>query len=190
MNLLAGCAAIAVLELDATLVAQTMVSRPLVVGAVVGAMAGAPQAGVLFGASFELLSLADLPVGGSLTWSGAVAAGTAALLAGAHTAFGLCFIGGLAAGVLHAKAEAVERARRARTVDAMGSLGGSLGASIAAHAAMTFLIALGVTGSIAFAENRVWVHFPDFLRAGASFAATSAPWIGLSGVAAWGLRRA
>lgn len=190
MNLLAGCAAIAVLELDATLVAQTLISRPLIVGAVVGTMAGAPQAGVLFGASFELLSLANLPVGGCLNWSGAVAAGTAAMLAGAHTGFGLCFAGGLAAGALHARAEAFERARRARTVEAIASPGASLSVSIAAHAAMTFLVALAVTASIGFAENRIWVLLPEFLRAGMSFAATSAPWIGLSGVTAWGLRRA
>lgn len=197
MNLLAGCAAIALLELDATLVAQTLVSRPLVVGAIVGTMSGNPLAGALFGASYELLGLCNLPVGGCLNWSGAVAAGTAAMLAGAHTTFALCFAGGMAAGVLHARFEAFERERRARTVDAVaasaethGRLGASLGASLAAHAAMTFAVALAVTAAVAAVDRRAWGHMPEFLRTGFAFAASSAPWIGLAGVTAWGLRRA
>lgn len=198
MSLLAGCAAIAVLELDATLVAQTLVSRPLIVGAVVGTMSGNPLAGVLFGASFELLSLCNLPVGGCLNWSGPVAAGTAALLAGAHISFPLCFAGGLAAGVLHARAEAFERERRGRTVDAVAAraeaggsaLGMSLCASLAVHAAMTFAVALAVTAVVTLADRRAWGYLPEFLRTGFALAASSAPWIGLSGVAAWGLRRA
>ncbi len=198
MNLLTGCAAIAVLELDATLVAQTLVSRPLIVGAVIGTAAGNPLAGMLFGASFELLSLCNLPVGGCLNWSGTVSAGTAALLAGAHISFPLCFAGGLAAGVLHARTEGFERARRARTVDAVAAraeaggsaLGRSLCASLAVHAAMTFAVALSVTAAVTLADRRAWGYLPEFLRAGAALAASSAPWIGLSGVAAWGLRRA
>lgn len=193
-----GCAALAVLELDATLVAQTLVSRPLVVGAVVGTLTGAPLAGVLYGASYELLSLCNLPVGGYLNWSGTVAAGTAAMLAGAHTTFSLCFAGGLAAGVLHARVEFFERERRARTVEAVAAraeAGGSalvvsLGASLAAHAAMTFAVAFAVTAAVMFADRRVWGYLPEFVRTGAALAASSAPWIGLSGVAAWGLRRA
>ncbi len=190
MNLLAGCAAIALLELDATLVAQTLVSRPLVVGAVVGTMSGNPLAGVLFGASYELLSLCNLPVGGCLNWSSSVAAGTASLLAGAHISFPLCFAGGLAAGVLHARAEAFERERRARTVESIDSLGLALGMSIAGHAAMTFALVFAVTAAVSFADGRVWGIVPEFLRTGFALAASSAPWIGLSGVAAWGLRRA
>lgn len=193
-----GCAALAVLELDATLVAQTLVSRPLIVGAVVGTMTGAPLAGVLYGATYELLSLCNLPVGGCLNWSGTVAAGTAATLAGAHTTFALCFAGGLAAGVLHARIESFERERRARTVDAVAgraetggfALGASLYASLAAHAAMTFAVAFAVTAAVMFADRRVWGYMPECVRAGAALAASSAPWIGLSGVVAWGLRRA
>jgi hypothetical protein len=175
MSLVAGCAALAALELDATLIAQTLLSRPLVAGAVVGALTGRAQAGALFGASYELLGLCNLPVGGCMNWSGTVAAGTAVVLSGAGASFPLCFAGGLAAGVAHARIEGLERARRARSGDALAlraeaggpALGRSFSASIAAHAAMTFALA-----------------------AGAAAAASSAPWIGLSGVAAWGLRRA
>ncbi len=194
----AACAALAALELDAVLVAQTLISRPLVTGALIGALTGKPQAGALFGATFELLSLCDLPVGGCLTWSATVAAGTATLLAGQGTSYSLCFFGGLAAGVVHARLEALERARRASVGDALvaracsggRTLGLAMGASIFAHATMTFAVAAAVVALVGAFDARWWSRAPGFFQAGAALAASSAPWIGLSGVAAWGLRRA
>ncbi len=198
MTAAAACAALAIIELDAVLIAQTMVSRPLVTGAVLGVLTGKAQAGVLFGAAFELLSLCDLPVGGNLTWSATVAAGTATVLAGGGTAFSLCFAGGIAAGVLHSRVEAFERARRAATGDELAkraeaggrTLGRALGASILTHAAATFVVAGAVVAFIGLVDRRWWAGAPAFLQAGAALVASSAPWIGLSGVAAWGLRRA
>lgn len=194
----AGCAVLAVLELDAVLVAQTMASRPLVAGAALGALTGRPEAGALFGAAFELLSLRDLPVGGCLTWSATTAAGTATLLSGAGTSFSLCFLGGVAAGVVHSRLEALERARRAATGDALArraeaggpALGRALGVSLAAHAAMTFAVSCAAVAAVGFIERRWWERAPEFLQAGAALAAASAPWLGLSGVALWSLRRA
>jgi mannose/fructose/N-acetylgalactosamine-specific phosphotransferase system component IIC len=194
----AALAVLAILELDAVLIAQTLASRPLVAGAALGALMGKTQAGVLFGAAFELLSLCDLPVGGCLTWSATVAAGTATVLASGGTSFSLCFAGGLAAGVLHARAEAFERSRRAATGDALArraetdgrALGRALGSSIAAHAAMTFATAGAVVALVGFLDRRWWAAAPDFIQGGAALVSSSAPWVGLSGVAAWGLRRA
>ncbi len=198
MSAAAACAVLAVLELDATLIAQTFVSRPLVVGSIIGWLTGSPQAGLLFGAAFELLSLCDLPVGGCLTWSAPVAAGTAAMLTSAGASHAVCFVGGIAAGVLHSRLEALERVLRAATGDALvaraqlggGALGRALTLSIAGHAAMTFAVAWAVVSFVGFADRRWWVEVPEFLRAGAALAASSAPWIGLSGIVAWGLRRA
>ena len=76
-----ACAVLAAFELDAVLIAQTLVSRPLVAGAALGALTGKAQTGMLFGVAFELLSLYDLPVGGHLAWSASVATGTATVLA-------------------------------------------------------------------------------------------------------------
>ena len=197
MNIVAACAVLAALELDAVLIAQTLVSRPIVVGATLGALTDRTQAGMLFGSAFELLALVDLPVGGCLTWSAPVAAGTAVLLASRGTSFSLCFAGGAAAGILHSRVEALERARRASTGDALvqraeaggGALGRALGASIAAHAAMTFATVGAVIALVGFIDRRWWTSAPGLLQAGAAFVASSAPWIGLSGVAVWGLRR-
>ncbi|MEQ1920392.1 MAG: PTS sugar transporter subunit IIC [Elusimicrobiota bacterium] len=197
MNAVAACAVLAALELDAVLVAQALISRPLIIGAVLGTLTDNVYAGLFFGAAFELLSLCDLPVGGCLTWSASVAAGTATLLAGRGTSFSLCFAGGVAAGVLHARLEALERTRRASTGDALaraaeaggGTLGRALGVSIAGHAAMTFAVAGLVMTCVSFLDRRWWAGAPEFIQAGAALVSSSAPWIGLSGVTVWGLRR-
>lgn len=194
---LLGCALLAALELDAALVAQTLVSRPLVVGILLGALSGAPQSGALLGASFELLSLVDLPVGGRLTWSAPVAAGAAALLAGQGSAVAVCLAGGIAAGLIHSRFESFERGRRAATGDALAEraavggliLGLALGASLLAHAAMTFALSLAVVTLVSAFDQQWWPRAPEFIRSGAALAAAGAPLIGLSGVAAWSLRR-
>lgn len=197
VNPFVGCAALAVLELDAALVAQTLVSRPFIVGILLGALSGAPQSGALLGASLELMSLVDLPVGGRLTWSAPVAAGTAALLAGQGCAVSVSLAGGIAAGVVHSRLEAFERVRRAATGDALAgravaggpTLGLALGAALLAHAAMTFAMSFAAVTLIGTFERYWWPLAPELVRAGATFAADNAPWIGLSSVAAWGLRR-
>lgn len=197
MSAAAACALLAVLELDAVLVAQTLASRPLVVGVLLGALTGQVQAGMLFGAAFELLSLCDLPVGGCLTWSAPVAAGTATVIAGGGASIPLAFAGGVLAGVLHSKAEAFERSRRAATGDDLArraeaggsALGRALGSSIALHAVMTFAVAGAVTAAAVAVDRRWWASAPDFMRGAAGLMAASAPWLGLSGVTAWGLRR-
>ncbi len=196
-TILIACAALAVLELDVVLIAQTMASRPLVVGAAFGAFMGKPEAGALFGVVFELLSLGDLPIGGNLTWSATIAAGTATVLAGAGTSFAPCFFGGIAAGIVHSRLEATERVHRALTGDALAhraeaggrALGRALGASIAAHAAMTFVVACAIVALVVPIDRLWWARAPAVIQAGSFLAVSSAPWIGLSGVTLWCLRR-
>jgi mannose/fructose/N-acetylgalactosamine-specific phosphotransferase system component IIC len=53
----------AILFLDAWPVAQTMLSRPIVAGALTGIVLGAPADGVFWGAVFEAVYLGVLPVG-------------------------------------------------------------------------------------------------------------------------------
>lgn len=198
MSAVAACAVLAALELDSVLVAQTMISRPFVTGTLLGALTGKTAAGALLGATFELLSLCDLPVGGCLTWSATVAAGTAAVLASRGLPLPLCFAAGLAAGALHSRVEALERTRRATTCGALAeraeksacALGRAMGLSIAAHAAMTFATALAIVSAAEFVHRNWWAGAPVFLRDAALLVSSSAPWLGLSGVAAWGLRRA
>ncbi len=197
MTLLGGCAALAVLELDATLAVQTLASRPLVVGCAFGALSGAAQAGAFMGAILELLSLADLPVGGCLTWSAPVAAGTGAMLAGRGVTPPLCLAGGIVAGIVHSRLEALERSRRAATSGAVaseaaatGRLGGALALSLGAHAAMTLAVAYACVAAFTALDRSAWASVPEFARDGVAIASGAAPWLALAGVGVWGLRRA
>lgn len=52
-----------VVGLDATAVAQTMVSRPFIAATLVGVLAGRPDEGAILGAILELFALVILPVG-------------------------------------------------------------------------------------------------------------------------------
>lgn len=198
MNAAALSALAALLELDATLVAQTMVSRPLVTGSLLGALSGSPLHGLALGAAFEALSLSDLPVGGALSWSATTAASVAALASGRGADFALCLLGGLAAGALHARLEAREREARGRRAPALAAavaegrawLGAALARSVLLHFAWTgALIAACVEALVAF-DLGAWAGASPLVRAAVSGAAFAAPWVGLSGAAVWCWRRA
>jgi mannose/fructose/N-acetylgalactosamine-specific phosphotransferase system component IIC len=76
----------ALLFLDQWPAVQTMVSRPIVVGPIVGAILGVPADGVLWGAVLESISLAVQPVGAARYPDAALAGllGTVAALTGAE----------------------------------------------------------------------------------------------------------
>ena len=74
----------AVVFLDQWPAVQAMISRPIVVGPIVGAVLGAPVDGVLWGATLETMQLAVQPVGAARYPDAALAGllGTTAALAG------------------------------------------------------------------------------------------------------------
>lgn len=71
------------LALDGTSVGQFMVSRPLVAGAIAGALLGDPTQGLLVGAFLELYLLVSVPSGGARFPEGATAAVVAVATASA-----------------------------------------------------------------------------------------------------------
>jgi mannose/fructose/N-acetylgalactosamine-specific phosphotransferase system component IIC len=199
IGLLPGAAAVAALELDAVHAGQTLVSRPFVVGTAIGWLSGDVLGGAALGASFELLGLADVPVCGCLTWSTPVAAGVAALLSGAGAESGPCFLAGLAAGALHARVEAFERARRVAPVAALEAEaaagrkprhGLTLGFAMLLHFLLTLALVAGATRLFARPALATWTTLPGALRAGVSAAASGALWIGLAALAVRGFKRA
>lgn len=79
-----------VVGLDLVSVAQVMVGRPLVAGAVAGILAGDPAAGAMVGVTLELFALDLLPVGGARYPDyGPAAVAGAATAAGAPGVLGL-----------------------------------------------------------------------------------------------------
>lgn len=81
LALLAGAAAVAAAELDSTLAFQLMVSRPIVLGPLLGLALGNPLVGAFSGFVVELLSHDKIPVGGLVPANATVSAGAAVLLA-------------------------------------------------------------------------------------------------------------
>jgi PTS system mannose-specific IID component len=75
--------AIAFLSLDTTAVGQFMVSRPIVVGPVIGFLAGDPMLGLAMGATVELIWIGQLPVGNVLPLDATLLTGLAVALADA-----------------------------------------------------------------------------------------------------------
>jgi mannose/fructose/N-acetylgalactosamine-specific phosphotransferase system component IIC len=75
------CAAgLSVLELDAAAIGPFLLSRPFVIGPLLGVVLGDIWAGAFFGLVFETLSLSEMPLGGSLKLSAPIAVGVAVWL--------------------------------------------------------------------------------------------------------------
>jgi mannose/fructose/N-acetylgalactosamine-specific phosphotransferase system component IIC len=135
------CALSGLLGLDGTGAIQVMVSRPLVVGGVVGALLGELSVGLTAGGLIELLWAGGLPVGSLVPPDGTVAATIGAAIAvglasasshpgGAAAAVTLGVLLAQPAGYLGARAEIVQRhladslSRRAEALAEQGRLSG------------------------------------------------------------------
>jgi mannose/fructose/N-acetylgalactosamine-specific phosphotransferase system component IIC len=75
--LAAAAAVLAAVELDASHAGQLMISRPLVLGPLIGLAFGQPGLGLGLGALYELFGLEEIPVGGHVPLNATVAAGAA-----------------------------------------------------------------------------------------------------------------
>lgn len=136
------------LGLDATGAFQVMVSRPLVVGGVVGGLLGQPALGLAVGSLVEMLWMGGVPIGSVVPPDGTTAAAMAAAAAillrdpsrpdSASAAAALGMLAAVPVGVLGARAEILQRGivdRMSRTVDKTvenGSLKGVMGILFAA----------------------------------------------------------
>lgn len=149
------CAVTGLLGLDATAALQLMLSRPLVVGALVGALLGDMATGATVGGLIELVWIAGVPVGSLVPPDGTLAAALAAVIAvrlsaasahpGAATAAAsLAILFAIPAAWLGARAEILQRlaanrlSHRADAAAAAGDLGG-LGGLMAAALALAWL---------------------------------------------------
>jgi mannose/fructose/N-acetylgalactosamine-specific phosphotransferase system component IIC len=194
----AGAALVALLELDGVQVGQFMLSRPIVLGALLGLVFGAPQTGLMVGICCELLSLDDLPVGDRLPLNATVAAAAAFLLTCGpaplppQAALPL----GLGAGWAHQGLEMALRRRRqafcglaesslrAGTSPRLGLL---MTKALAEQAAGTFAVLAAFLLLAGPLVHALWPHVPLTLDTGLLFAWRLAPWLGL-GVALQALR--
>lgn len=163
-----GAATVAAAELDVASVGPFLLSRPVVLGPLLGAALDAPGRGAALGAALELVSLRALPVGGALSWNAAVAAGTAVLLAAGPSRLPLegAFFMGLLAGRLHQAAETRLRAARAaygRAAERDAAKGRSLlGAYLASSLAAQFVMTLLLVWAALRLSQPVWAGLSGF----------------------------
>jgi len=187
---MAAAALVAVLELDVVQFGQFMISRPLVLGPLLGLLFGLPQTGLALGACCELFSLDDLPVGGSLPLNATVAVSAALLLNCGPRAVPpeVALPAGLTAGWLHQKIETALRYRRRALCGCAEEsllrgceprLGRLVGQAICEQAAMTFTVLLACVLVVGPALHWLWPHAPHNAVEALRFAWALAPWLGL-----------
>ncbi|NNN04513.1 MAG: hypothetical protein HKL90_01295 [Elusimicrobia bacterium] len=195
LSLLGGAAAVAALELDEASIGTFLLSRPFVVGPLIGWARGDVWSGAALGAAFEALTLTELPLGGRLDLSASVAAGTAAWLACGVAGISIeaAFFAGLAAGWVQARVE--RRLRGTRGALARGAeralcdgqeprLGARLAGALTVQAAATFAVCAASLAVGAAFLPPTWAALPEFARVGTRSAFFAAPWIGAGGLAA------
>lgn len=190
-----GAAFLAVVELDAASIGPHLLSRPFVVGPLLGTFLGDPLLGAGLGIAVEAVTLEELPLGGCLEVSAPVAAGVAVWLAAGPCALPAeaAFPAGLAAGWVHARAEHALRTRRAvhvrRALTRLKSmmpprLGFELASAVALQVLATFLVTVTAFLAAGPVLALLWPLLPQALRTGARCAVLAAPWLGAGGLAA------
>ena len=186
----AASALVGVIELDVVQAGQVMLSRPLVLGSLLGIVLNDPRLGFLLGAYVELLSIDDLPMGDRIPLNATVAVSAAFLLAWGPRGLPCeaALPAGLCAGWVHRWIEAALRLRRkdwCAQADAVVRRGGtpSLGRMIvvalvqqAAGTLAVMLVTIFVFGPVL---RQAWIHAPAGVVEGIGFAWLLAPWLGL-----------
>ncbi|MCX5787071.1 MAG: PTS sugar transporter subunit IIC [Elusimicrobia bacterium] len=183
------CAFTAIIELDAVHVGQWMLSRPMILGPMLGALGGVPWLGLAGGALVELFCVDVLPVGASLPINGAVAVASLVLLCAGPSAVPVS--AAFPAALFLAWAyRAVERAvrtacvriaRRAMDEVELGRparLGRRLLSGLGLHAAATAAY-LYAAAWMAPLLGWGWDAVPAPARRGLEPAFMNAPWLGL-----------
>ena len=176
-------------ELDGTCAGQFMVSRPIVLGPLLGLALGRPDLGLAIGALVECLSLEQLPVGGNLPLNPTVAAAAGLLLAVGPRALPpeLSVPAGFGAGWAHRRLELSLRSgrrdasRMAEETLARGetpALGRLAARSLAVQAAATLTVILAFVLLLGPLLNRALPHAPQAVRSGLRFGFALSPWLG------------
>lgn len=80
LYLVGFCALVALIDLDTTYIGQLLISRPLFIGAILGALTGNLFLGVQIGIFTELIYIDYLPIGGVVPPSGTITTSIALLM--------------------------------------------------------------------------------------------------------------
>ncbi|MBI5201922.1 MAG: PTS sugar transporter subunit IIC [Elusimicrobia bacterium] len=185
------CLVIAALELDNVHIGQWMLSRPILVGPVLGALCGVPWLGLAGGAVLELFCVDVLPVGNALPVNGTVAAASFVLLAAGPSAVpaAAAFPAALGLGSVFRRVEnavrswrvlLAQRAFHAAEAGEKIKLGRVLFVGMFAHAAVTAVFLYATVAAAGPVLDAAWDWAPASARHGIDLAYCNAPWLGLA----------
>lgn len=188
LKTLLSAALAGLLGLDSVQAGQFLLSRPALVGPLVGWLNGCPLEGAKIGILLELLYIDFIPVGGVVPPNGcaAAAAGVLACAVGG-LAPSLAFFLGVAAGVGYSPVEYRLRAARSELnalIDAQVAAGDFALRRWLARAML--LEGLAMAGYVLAVTAAAWLlaRLPGLPRLypGSDFAYSLMPWLGLSGL--------
>lgn len=189
LSLLIYCSALALLELDTTYFGQFLLSRPVVVGSVIGFLTGDFFLGLQLGIFTELIYLDFIPIGGIVPPSGAISAGVGTIMAHFFNMdIYFAFFVGIVSGILFSFVE--KKVRRYRSsilpkiarllIDGKTTPGMVMFQSIVFQylTVFTFLIlTITIIGPLfAFISHDI----PEKLHIAFKFSYFVVPWVGLS----------
>lgn len=176
MELYLAVLLIALLELDSVHAGQFMLSRPIVLGALLGLLFQRLELGFSLGALVEMFSLEALPVGGHVPANATIAAGAALLFALGPSPVPVeaAFPAGMASGWAYRWLDARARERRGAAASPGGAVLMGILSQFASTALFLFLAVVFLRPLLCWG----WPWAPDFVSEGLRFALTLAPWLG------------
>jgi mannose/fructose/N-acetylgalactosamine-specific phosphotransferase system component IIC len=188
-ELLLLCGVVALLELDTTYIGQILISRPVIVGAVLGSLTGNFFLGLHLGIFTELIYLDFIPIGGVVPPSGAISTGTSVLMAyffgmDIHFAFFVGIVSGIFFSFIERRIRRyrseVLRRQESKIIDgALSPLTLIVESLILQYLCVfTFMIViLTMVGPLFTAFNQ---SIPEKLNIAFKFSYFIVPWVGLS----------
>ncbi len=191
LSLVCFCALIALLELDTTYVGQFLISRPMFIGALLGALTGNLFLGLQIGIFTELIYIDYLPLGGAVPPSGTITAAVAILM---NYSFKMdiyfAFFVGIVCGQLFAFLEKFLRNKRAEKLSDIEKklirIKITPGVIIFKNLIVEFLVVFAflILSMIMFGPLFVYLHqdISERVHIAFKFSYYIIPWIGLCGL--------
>lgn len=185
------CAVLALLELDATYLGQILISRPTIVGSILGALSGDFFLGLQLGIFTELIYLDFMPIGGVLPPSGAISCGVAVIMArffkmDIYFAFFVGIIGGIAFSFLEKELRRLRTkllpAVEASLKENKTSVGSVMFQSLLLQFLSIYAFLIVCVSLVGPAFGSISNRIPEHLHMAFKFSYFVVPWIGLAGL--------
>lgn len=189
LELIVYCAVIAFMELDTTYLGQVLISRPVVVGSLLGFITGDFFLGLQIGIFTELIYLDFMPIGGVVPPSGAVSTGVAILMAHFFLMdIYFAFFVGIVSGIMFSFIEKHMRRYRARLlpslekeiVEGKVTSGNVLLQSLTLQYLVVFTFLILTLTILGPGFNAISADIPEKLHIAFKFSYFVVPWVGLS----------